>query len=76
MNRSLAALFALLATVAVIAFVGGLTLGAVRWRARALYAADVEQLRRDTGGHLDTCVDTLAECRAGKCSAPVNWGSR
>jgi hypothetical protein len=70
----LAALFALLATVASIAFTAGLTVGARRWRARALYAADLEQLRKDTGGHLDTCIDKLAEARVA-CPGlePVRW---
>jgi hypothetical protein len=74
----LASLAALLITVAAISFLGGLTLGAVRWRARAESASAWVELQARTGRYLDTCIDAHAQCKA-VCSeplAPVDWGRR
>jgi len=78
LKRPLLALFVLLATVAAISFVAGLTLGARRWEAKAIYADDREQLRRDTARHLDTCIEEMAKARS-QCEpamAPVDWARR
>jgi hypothetical protein len=67
---SLAALFLLLAVVAGISGVAGHTLAVMRYRARAMYAEDQAELKRQAVSYGDLCVDQLAQCRA-VCETPL-----
>jgi hypothetical protein len=65
----LLALFLLLSTVALISGAAGYTAAAVKWRARAMYAEDQAELKRQAVLYGDTCVEWLGACRA-VCETP------
>lgn len=69
MRLPLFALFLLLAVVAGISGVAGHTLAVMRYRARAMYAEDQAELKRQAVLYGDTCVEWLGACRA-VCETP------
>lgn len=74
MRLPLAALFLLLAVVALIAGVSGHTLAVMQYRARAEAATEWKQLYSGAVVYGDSCVERLGECRA--VCEPVKWGSK